>query len=237
MPRSLVVLLAFVAGWVDASSFVGLDNVMAAHITGNLVVLANDVARGFTVKDSVKVIILPIFFLGVMLVTVLHDRLIARLGGRNRQLACLLACEAGAIALTGLLGLWVTLAGIEQDIWVALLLVTPVTFGMATQNAAHRLYPAIGPATTVMTGNITQFFIDKTRALGGLASVSKIDDMPRNENILPLLILAFGTGCILGALATASVGNGAFLVAAAAVLASAVLLRQHVPPASEEPAR
>ena len=74
MPRSLVVLLAFVAGWVDASSFVGLDNVMAAHITGNLVVLANDLARGFTVQDSVKVIILPIFFLGVMLVTVLHDR-------------------------------------------------------------------------------------------------------------------------------------------------------------------
>ena len=85
-----------------------------------------------------------------------------------------------------------------------------------------------------MTGNITQFFIDKTRALAGRSSVSKIDDMPRNENILPLLILAFAGGCILGALATAAVGNGAFLVAAAVVLANAILLRQHAPENTQE---
>jgi len=234
MPRPLVILLAFVAGWVDASSFVGLDHVMAAHITGNLVVLASDLAQGFTGKDSLKVVILPVFFLGVMLITVLHDRWIARIDGPARQLARLLECEAGLIAVTGLLGIWVSLSGIEQGFWVALLVVTPVTFGMAMQNAAHRLYPAIGPATTVMTGNITQFFIDKARALGGRASVSKIDDMPRDENILPLLILAFGTGCIAGALATAAVGNGAFLVAAVVVLANAIMLRQHGGTANKE---
>ncbi|MDA0218104.1 MAG: YoaK family protein [Proteobacteria bacterium] len=235
MPRSLVILLAFVAGWVDASSFVGLDHVMAAHITGNLVVLASDVAQGFTGKDSLKVVILPVFFLGVMLVTLVHDRFIARIAGSVRQLARLLECEAGLIALSGLLGIWVSLTGIEQDFWIALLVVTPVTFGMAVQNAAHRLYPAIGPATTVMTGNITQFFIDKARALGGRTSVSKIDDMPRNENILPLLILAFGTGCVTGALATAAVGNGAFLLAAAVVVANAATLRQHGVPDRKEP--
>lgn len=227
MPKTLGILLAFVAGWVDASSFVGLDHVMAAHITGNLVVLAHDVAMGFTTEDSLKVIILPIFFLGVMLVTLLHDRFITRIAGNRRQLAHLLVWEAGLVALTGLLGVWVTLAGIALDLWVALLVVTPVTLGMAMQNAAHRLYPTIGPATTVMTGNITQFFIDKTRKLGGHASVSKIDDMPRNENILPLHILAFGSGCVLGALTTVAVGNGGFLVAAILVLASAFLLRQH----------
>ncbi len=235
MPRSLIVLLAFVAGWVDASSFVGLDHVMAAHVTGNLVVLASDVATGFSLSDSLKVVILPIFFVGVMLVTVLHDRHIAAIPGRNRQLARLLMWEAGLIAITGLLGAWVSLAGIERDFWLSLLIVTPVTFGMATQNAAHRLYPVIGPATTVMTGNITQFFIDKTRALAGRDSVSKIADMPRNENVLPLLILAFGGGCILGALATKAVGNGAFLFAAAVVLANAILLRQHAPEATQEP--
>lgn len=227
MPRKLGILLAFVAGWVDASSFVGLDHVMAAHITGNLVVLAHDIATGFTIQDSLKVIILPIFFLGVMLVTLLHDRFIARIAGTRHQLAHLLTWEGALIALTGLLGAWVTLAGIEIDLWIALLVVTPVTLGMAMQNAAHRLYPVIGPATTVMTGNITQFFIDKTRKLGGHASVSKIDDMPRNENLLPLLIVAFGSGCVLGALATVAVGNGAFLVAAVVVLANAFQLRQH----------
>lgn len=235
MPRPLVVLLAFVAGWVDASSFLGLDHVMAAHITGNLVVLASDVATGFTTSDTLKVVILPIFFVGVMLITVLHDRRIAAIPGRNRQLARLLEWEAGLIGMTGLLGAWVSITGAEMNFWLSLLIVTPVTFGMATQNAAHRLYPVIGPATTVMTGNITQFFIDKTRALGGRDSVSKIADMPRNENILPLLILAFAGGCILGALTTMAVGNGAFLVAAAVVLVNAILLRQHAPDEPGEP--
>ena len=86
-----------------------------------------------------------------------------------------------------------------------------------------------------MTGNITQFFIDKTRAMAGRASLSKIDDMPRNENILPLLILAFGSGCIAGALATAALGNGAFLFAAAVVVANAAVLRQHGAPDRKEP--
>lgn len=231
MPRSLIVLLAFVAGWVDASSFVGLDHVMAAHITGNLVVLASDIAAGFTTKDTLKVVILPVFFVGVMFITTLHDRYIVRIGDRNCQLARLLYWEAGLIGLTGALGAWTSVKGIVPDFWLSLLIVTPVTFGMAAQNAAHRLYPVIGPATTVMTGNITQFFIDKTRAIGGRDSASQIDDMPRNENILPLLILAFGTGCILGALTTGAVGNGAFLLAAAVVLANALTLRQHESPA------
>ena len=133
-----VVAAAEATGW---GGRVGLDHVMAAHVTGNLVVLASDVAQGFTGQDSLKVVILPVFFLGVMLVTLVHDRFIARIAGSGRQLARLLECEAGLIALSGLLGAWVSLTGVEQDFWIALLVVTPVTFGMAMQNAAHRLDP------------------------------------------------------------------------------------------------
>lgn len=225
MPRSLGILLAFVAGWVDASSFVGLDHVMAAHITGNLVVLGANISEGFTGDDMLKIVILPVFFVGVMLVTVLHDRVITRAPNRAVHLPRLLDVEALCIALTGLLGAWITLAGYSLDFWFSLLIVTPVTFGMALQNAAHRLYPAIGPATTVMTGNITQFFIDKTRLLDGRKSVSAIDDMPKNENFLPLIILSFGTGCILGAVLTDRLGTGVFLVPAAVILACAQILR------------
>jgi len=227
MPRTLGILLAFVAGWVDASSFVGLDHVMAAHITGNLVVLGARIAEGFTGEDALKIVILPIFFLGVMAVTVLHDRVITRTPDRSLHLPRLLNVEAGLVALTGLLGGWVTLAGYEIDFWYALLIVTPVTFGMALQNAAHRLYPSIGPATTVMTGNISQFFIDKTRRLSGRSSVSEINDMPKNENVLPFIILAFGTGCVLGAVLTSHLGNVTFLVPAAVVVATSWLLRRH----------
>ena len=70
-----------------------------------------------------------------------------------------------------------------------------------------------------MTGNITQFCIDRTRRLRGRASRSLINDMPKDETLTPILILSFGLGCVLGALATVHAGNGAFLVPAALVLA------------------
>lgn len=228
MPRTMGILLAFVAGWVDASSFVGLDHVMAAHVTGNLVVLGARVSEGFTSDDTLKIVILPIFFLGVMLVTVLHDHVIARIRDSRLHLPCLLDVETALIALTGVFGAWVTLAGYTIDFWIALLIVTPVTIGMALQNALHRLYPDIGPATTVMTGNITQFFIDKTRRLGGHLSESKINDMPTNENILPLVILAFGVGCVMGAVLTSHFGNGTFLVPAVVTLVCSMLLRRQI---------
>ncbi len=225
MSRSLVILLAFVAGWVDASSFVGLDHVMAAHVTGNLVVLAANIAEGFEPRDTLKLIVLPIFFVGVMAVTLVHDRLLTRHDDHRRHLIGLFRAEAVLLGMTGIAGAWVTLGDHELDFWLSLIVVAPAVTAMAIQNAAHRFYPVIGPATTVMTGNITQFFIDRTRHLAGRESVSKINDMPKDENLLPFLILAFGTGCALGAIATANLGNGSFLVASAVVVICSALLR------------
>lgn len=218
MARTVVVTLAFVAGWVDAGSFVGLDGVMAAHITGNLVILAASIAKGFETTDLLKIVVLPIFFAAVMAVTVVHDRLIARHDDPGRHIHGMLVIEAALIAATGLLGAAMSWSGLSLDFWLALAVLTPVTFGMALQNAVHRLYPVVGPATTVMTGNITQFFIDRTRNLAGRSSRSLINDMPRDAGLLPLLILAFGTGCVAGAVATIHLGNGAFLLPAVLVL-------------------
>jgi uncharacterized membrane protein YoaK (UPF0700 family) len=226
MDRTLVITLAFVAGWVDASSFVGLHHIMAAHITGNLVILAAGIATGFQTADWLKIAILPIFAAAVMAVTVIHDRYIARHDDAARHVRGMLVIEAALIAGTGALGLLVTVKGWTLGVWLALAVATPVTVGMALQNAIHRLYPVVGPATTVMTGNITQFFIDRTRALRGRASRSLIDDMPKDESLTPILILAFGLGCVLGALATVRAGNGAFLVPAALVLGGVPFTRR-----------
>ena len=223
MPRTLTILLAFVAGWVDASSFVGLDHIMAAHITGNLVVLAANVAEGFKPADLLKIVVLPVFFCAVMVLTLVHDRYWGKHDDAPRQVSLLLRLETLLIAGTGVLGACTTLAGWSLDFWVSLLIVTPVICGMAVQNATHRLYPAIGPATTVMTGNISQFFIDQTRRLAGRSSTSLINDMPKQAGLLPLLILAFGAGCVSGALLTVAVGNGSFLVPAALIGVATVL--------------
>jgi uncharacterized membrane protein YoaK (UPF0700 family) len=226
MTRTLVIMLAFVAGWVDAGSFVGLHHIMAAHITGNLVILAAEIATGFQATDFLKIVILPIFFVGAMAATFIHDRYIARYDEPARHIRGMLAVEAVLVAATGVLGLAVSLKGWPLNFWVALAVATPVTFAMALQNAIHRLYPTVGPATTVMTGNITQFFIDRTRGLAGKASRSLINDMPKDGTLLPILILAFAVGCVLGAVATARTGNGAFLIPAALILATVPFTRK-----------
>jgi uncharacterized membrane protein YoaK (UPF0700 family) len=224
--RTLVIVLALVGGWVDAGSFVGLHRIMAAHITGNLVILAADIATGFHETDLLKIIILPIFFVAVMAVTLVHDRYVALYDDPARHIRGMLVIEAVLIAATGALGVLVSLKGWALNFWLALVVATPVTLGMALQNAIHRLYPIVGPATTVMTGNITQFFIDRTRGMIGRASHSLINDMPKDSALLPVLILAFGLGCVLGAVTTARTGNGAFLIPAALVLGAVPFTRK-----------
>ncbi len=226
MTRTLVITLALVAGWVDAGSFVGLHRIMAAHITGNLVILAADIATGFHATDILKIFILPIFFVAVMAVTLVHDRYVALYDDPARHIRGMLAIEAVLIAATGALGLLASLKGWALNFWLALAVATPVTLGMALQNAIHRFYPIVGPATTVMTGNITQFFIDRTRGMIGRASRSLINDMPKDDALLPILILAFGLGCVLGAVTTAQTGNGAFLIPAALILAAVPFTRK-----------
>jgi uncharacterized membrane protein YoaK (UPF0700 family) len=225
MTRTLVIMLALVAGWVDAGSFVGLHHIMAAHITGNLVILAADIATGFHETDLLKIFILPIFFVAVMAVTLVHDRYVALYDDPARHVRGMLAIEVVLIAATGVLGLLVSFKGWALNFWLALAVATPVTLGMALQNAIHRLYPIVGPATTVMTGNITQFFIDRTRGATGRTSRSLINDMPKDDSLLPILILAFGLGCVLGAVTTAQTGNGAFLIPAALILAAVPFTR------------
>lgn len=63
----LLLLLSFVAGWADMSTFVGLDYLMSAHVTGNIVVFAAQSVDGVSVSDTLKTIMIPVFFGAVML--------------------------------------------------------------------------------------------------------------------------------------------------------------------------
>lgn len=74
-----------------------------------------------------------------------------------------------------------------------------------------------------MTSNISQFFIDQTRHLAGRSLTSLINDMPKQQGLLPLLILAFGVGCVSGGLLTITLGNGSYLVPTALIGAASLL--------------
>jgi len=50
--------------------------------------------------------------------------------------------------------------------------------------------------------------------------------MPKDNTLLPILILAFGLGSVLGAVTTARTGNGAFLIPATLILTAVPFTRK-----------
>jgi uncharacterized membrane protein YoaK (UPF0700 family) len=193
--------LAFVAGFADAASFVGADGIFCAHVTGNFVVLAADLARGASADEWLKLATFPLFVATVLAVTALHAR---REGGAAGPS---LLASAGLFAAAALVAArWSAAApGPARSAVVALLVVA-----MGAQNALHRLSPALGPMTTVMTGNVTGWLVE-TIAPGPPGAASK-------HRTVGAVIAAFAAGCAAGALAVARGGFVTLVVPAALLL-------------------
>jgi len=221
-------MLAFVGGWVDVATFVGLDHLMAAHITGNIVLLAADLENGFGETDLIKVIAIPVFFAAVMVFTWIHDRHVVRARSREARMPWILVIEALLLAFAGGLAAVTTDGKTPVDFGLALAISVPAVVAMACQNASHRLYPSIGPATTVMTGNIAQFFIDRTRQARPSARLPKDETTRSGERGLPVLILAFILGCVAAAFVTGALGPASLLLPAAILIAMSFAHRGHI---------
>lgn len=197
--------LAFTAGFADASTFVGADGIFCAHVTGNFVVLAADLARGARADEWLKLATFPIFVAAVLTSTWVHRSIASEVTARSPRV--LLAAKSllfGAAAIVG----WLTHASVSGPGRVAV--VTLLVTAMGIQNAMHRLNPTLGPMTTVMTGNVTNWFVE------ALAPVTP--DGARKRRLLGLVIASFGAGCIVGALGVARFGFAALAAPAVVTL-------------------
>jgi uncharacterized membrane protein YoaK (UPF0700 family) len=207
-PRDATILgasLAFTAGFADASTYVGADGVFCAHVTGNIVVLAADLARGALADEWMKVATFPIFVLAVLGSTWASRRVQAPPSPRTaRGLLMLKALLIAAAAVIGL-SLPSTSPGAARASIVALLVTA-----MGIQNAVHALNPSFGPMTTVMTGNVTRWFSEL------LKPPAPYD--PAKHRQLGLLIGAFALGCAGGAWGVAHAGFGVLALPVAVVL-------------------
>ena len=226
IPRVLVILLAFIGGWVDVATFVGLGHLMAAHITGNIVLLAADLQNGFGDTDLVKLIAIPTFFMAVVLFTWVHDRHVVRARSREARMPWIFLIEALMLLVSGAIAALTTTGKVPVPFGLAVAISVPAVVAMACQNAAHRLYPSLGAATTVMTGNIAQFFIDWTRRVRPSPTVPKGEVLPAGERSLPILILAFVLGCAGAAFLTGAIGPTSLLVPVPLLIAMALLHRR-----------
>jgi uncharacterized membrane protein YoaK (UPF0700 family) len=187
---SIVVALAYIAGFADASTFVGADGIFCAHVTGNFVVLAADFARHARADEWLKLATFPIFVAAVLTSTWFHRRRPEQAQpAATRQL---LAIKAVLFATAAVIGFATTAStpGAPRVAIVALLVTA-----MGIQNAIHRLRPELAPMTTVMTGNVTAWLVESRAS----ATASK-------RRLLGAVIVAFALGCLCGGFGVARFG-------------------------------
>jgi uncharacterized membrane protein YoaK (UPF0700 family) len=195
--------LAFTAGFADAATFVGADGVFCAHVTGNFVVLAADLARDVDRSEWLKLATFPVFVGSVLATTWLSKPAGSPL--ERRTVRTILAIKAALIGAAAALGLAAHGAGAPRTAVVVLLVAA-----MGVQNALHRLRPALGAMTTVMTGNVTNW------VAGVLLPVSPGEVGKRR--LVGVVILVFAVGCVTGALGIVRVGFASLALPALAAL-------------------
>jgi uncharacterized membrane protein YoaK (UPF0700 family) len=199
LPRhtfSVVVALAYIAGFADGSTFVGADGIFCAHVTGNFVVLAADFARHARADEWLKLATFPIFVAAVLASTWFHRRRRSEpLRDSTRELLAFESVLFGAAAVTGF-ATTASTPGAPRVIIVALLVTA-----MGIQNAIHRLRPELAPMTTVMTGNVTTWLVERREP----ASAAK-------RRLLAAVVVAFALGCLCGGFGVARFGFAALAV-------------------------
>ncbi len=208
VPKTVPVLLAVLAGYVDSCTFLALFGLFVAQVTGSFV-LAGVQMVASEQGALIKLIGIPAFFVGGVIATV-----IARTVGRRGGPALALSLGLETALLAGLFLAWLLGGPLrDPDAPVA---VCAAVFGlsaMGLQSALVRLVIAGAPSTNVMTSNTTQLAIDVTelafawharrRAPHDAAVVAAHARVRERFNALWPVILAFLAGTLAGALAYA----------------------------------
>ena len=204
--KVLPFILSVVAGSVDVISFLGLDHLFSAHITGNLVILAAHIVAG--TKASLALVISVPVFVGMLAAT----RVLAaglECGGIS-SLGVLLFLQFAL--LCGFLGISVV-AGPDVGANAPSMLLAGMlgVSAMAVQNALVRISLVGAPSTAVLTTNITVFTTDIGEIILGRDPNLIANARQRARRTWPA-IAGFLFGCALGAWCEAAIGLRALVL-------------------------
>jgi uncharacterized membrane protein YoaK (UPF0700 family) len=212
----LPILLSLNAGYIDTVGFLALHGLFTAHVTGNLVTFGASLALGVSGLVA-KLLALPVFC-----VTVIGARLFAlqRAAMSRPGLRVMMAIKV--LLLIGGAGMALRYGPFPNGDSIAAIAVGMLLVGaMAIQNAAHRIYFAQTPPTTMMTGITTQIMIDAADFLKGLAPEASVSATARLRRMSATLF-SFAFGCGTAALLYNTIGIWCFL--ALPVLGVGILL-------------
>jgi uncharacterized membrane protein YoaK (UPF0700 family) len=209
--------LGFVAGFVDVFGFMALLGLLPAHVTGNLIFLAFDLAR-HQYNVAMKIAALPIFAASVAVAAWLIGTLSA--SGRHPFLPMVLL-QAAALGLSLVAGLLLPKPAGPDDLTV-FIVGSMMLFAMALQNTVMRLILNNLPPTTIMTGNITHMVAEGVRLAAGFGAAmtpAEKETLAYRARRIGLALASFTIGAIAGGLAQARFGYVALLAPIAVLLA------------------
>ena len=207
----LLGLLSVVAGLTDVIGFLRVGHVFTAHITGNLVVMADEIANGGP-PHVAQLLSIPVFVIAVALA---HLLVLQTRASRGRlpllvgQAALLVLVVYFAVRANDLGG-----PSPPQQILAAMLAVA----AMAFQNAFVRVSLRESATTSVMTGNVATSVI-ALLALVSLVPWTHDEAADRLRRTVPLVV-GFFAGCAIGAVAATHLGPWAWSLPALLALAA-----------------
>jgi uncharacterized membrane protein YoaK (UPF0700 family) len=200
-PRAVPPLLAFVAGAVDASTFLALFGLFVAQVTGSFVTVGVQIVKREPAA-AIHLMALPLFFVAGVAIVVLTRSF------AHRALAVALAIETALLA--GFMAAGLGAAPFTRVNAPSTLLASGLgLLAMGAQSATVRLMlPGIA-STNVMTVNTTQLAIDAAHWLiGALRPASREEKTAAARRLAALapMMASFFAGSILGAVGFVAVG-------------------------------
>lgn len=220
-----IVGLGFVAGFIDVFGFMTFNGLLAAHVTGNVVFLAIDLARGHDLV-FMKIAALPIFCAGVLMSAWFIGSLMER--QRNPRMPAL-ALQAALLAVCMACVLLIP-AGAGPNDQAVLAGSVLALIAMALHNTFMRLVLNDLPPTTVLTGNITHVLSHTAALMFDLSTIRHTDisshGLGQQARRMLLTIASFIAGAIAAAFGTRWLGAAALLMPIAALLGLIPFSRQ-----------
>ena len=158
--RALQVILSFVAGAVDSTTFLALSGMFAAHVTGNFVVLAVGLVSFQGHGVAAKLLALPVFLVAAWL-----SALFAQAWPWPRSTLCSLLLAEALLMCASLAVGYSLHAPVDADSLRAMALGMLLVAAMGVQSALGQLAFPKSPATTAMTTNVSRLAVELARRL------------------------------------------------------------------------
>jgi uncharacterized membrane protein YoaK (UPF0700 family) len=197
----VTLLLTIIAGYCDTVTFVAADTIFSAHVTGNFIVFAYQMIKGYDLHAWVKLLAFPIFITSIIIG--------GWIASKTSYKYKLLLWEGTILMISGLVACMFSFFH-EFSTWLMYLVAMLVVFAMGLQNAFGKLYSkeTYGP-TTMMTGNVTQASLD----LGNLLK-THFNNLGARLSFKKQLVTICGflAGCCLGAVAGKNWGLGTVMI-------------------------